>query len=93
MRFVIQIRAEKAPKTEEEKQFLAETLADGRLEQWVQEAEAVLRENLQEELDQPDTLDVRITVVEDGQEDDCNNGCGCPGSCQRAIREEWEQMT
>lgn len=25
------------------------------------------------------------------QEDDCMNGCGCPGDCRRAAREEWPE--
>ncbi|WP_336786579.1 hypothetical protein [Paenibacillus sp. MMO-177] len=24
-------------------------------------------------------------------EDDCMNGCGCPGSCKQAAREEWPE--
>jgi len=70
LKIVIQIRAEKTPKTDQEKKFMAEILANGKLEEWRRNAEAELRGALQFELDLPDTLDVSITVVEEGAEDD-----------------------
>lgn len=67
MKIVIQIRAEKTPKTDQEKRFMAEILTNGKLEEWRKNAETELREALQFELDLPDALDVSITVVEDDQ--------------------------
>lgn len=67
MKIVIQIRAEKTPKTDQEKRFMAEILTNGKLEEWRKNVETELREALQFELDLPDALDVSITVVEDDQ--------------------------
>jgi hypothetical protein len=67
LKIVIQIRAEKTPKTDQEKRFMAEILTNGKLEEWRKNAETELREALQFELDLPDALDVSITVVEDDQ--------------------------
>lgn len=66
MKVRITVHATKSPKDDEERAFMGEIQANGKLEQWRQESEAALREHLQRELDDPDVLDVSVTI-EDGK--------------------------
>lgn len=65
MKVIVTLRAEKAPKDDEEKAILAEIQANGKLEEWRREAEETLRAHMRSELDDPDVLDVSVTIVED----------------------------